>query len=59
MKRLSTGKIRGLQHLSAVGADKLKRLTEIASRYAVPWYNKLRLAAHELANTSEKWYKEY
>jgi tagatose 1,6-diphosphate aldolase len=48
-----------VQYLSTVGTDRLKRLTEIASRYAVPWYQKLGLAAHELANTSEKWYKEY
>ena len=48
-----------VQYLSTVGADRLKRLTEIASRYAVPWYQKLGLAAHELAYTSEKWYKEY
>ncbi len=48
-----------VQYLSTVGADRLKRLTEIASKYAVPWYKKLGLAAHELAYTSEKWYKEY
>jgi tagatose 1,6-diphosphate aldolase len=48
-----------VQYLSTVGTDRLKRLTEIASRYAVPWYQKLGLAAHELAYTSEKWYKEY
>jgi tagatose 1,6-diphosphate aldolase len=48
-----------VQYLSTVGADRLKRLTEIASRYAVPWYQKLGLAAHELAYTSGKWYKEY
>ena len=59
MKRLSIGKIRGLQHLKTVGADRLKRLIDIASRHAVPWYKKLGLAAHELAYTSEKWYKEY
>ena len=48
-----------VQYLSTVGADRLKRLTEIASKYAVPWYKKLGLTAHELAYTSEKWYKEY
>jgi tagatose 1,6-diphosphate aldolase len=48
-----------VQYLSTVGADRLKRLTEIANRYAIPWYKKLGLAAHELAYTSEKWYKEY
>jgi len=48
-----------VKYLSTVGVDRLKRLTEIASRYAVPWYKKLGLAAHELAHTSEKWYKNY
>ena len=46
-------------YLSTVGADRLKRLTAIASRYAVPWYKKLGLSSHELADTLEGWYKEY
>jgi len=46
-------------YLSTVGADRLKRLSEIASRYAVPWYKKLGLAEDELASTSETWYEEY
>jgi len=48
-----------VQYLSTVGADRLKRLTEIASKYAVPWYKKLGVSAHELTQTSGKWYKEY
>ena len=48
-----------VRYLSTVGADRLKRLTEIASKYAVPWYRKFGLTAHELADTSEKWYQEY
>lgn len=48
-----------VKYLSTIGADRLKKLTEIASKYAVPWYQKLGLAAHELAHTSEKWYQEY
>ena len=48
-----------VQYLSTVGADRLKRLTEIASRYAVPWYKKLGLSAQELGQTSEKWYEQY
>ena len=48
-----------VQYLSTVGADRLKRLTEIASKYAVPWYKKLGIPAHELAQTSGRWYKEY
>jgi len=45
--------------LSTVGADRLKRLNEIASKYAVPWYKKLGLNSHELAYTSRRWYQEY
>ena len=45
--------------LSTVGVDRLKRLNEIASKYAVPWYKKLGLASHELTHTSEGWYQEY
>ena len=48
-----------VRYLSTVGADRLKRLTEVANKYAVPWYKKLGLSAHELAETSERWYKEY
>jgi len=47
------------QYLSTVGADRLKRLVEIANKYATPWYKKLGLAAHELAHTSGRWYQEY
>jgi tagatose 1,6-diphosphate aldolase len=45
--------------LSTVGADRLKRLNEIASKYAVPWYKKLGLNSHELACTSRRWHQEY
>ncbi len=45
--------------LSTTGADRLKRLNEIASKYAVPWYKKLGLTSHELAYTSGGWYQEY
>ena len=48
-----------VHYLSTVGADRLKRLTEIANKYAVPWYKKLGIPAHELAQTTERWYKEY
>ncbi len=48
-----------VQYLSTVGADRLKKLTEIANKYAVPWYKKLGVATQELAHTSESWYKEY
>jgi tagatose 1,6-diphosphate aldolase len=48
-----------VHYLSTVGADRLKRLSEIASKYAVPWYKKFGVTAHELAHISEKWYEEY
>jgi tagatose 1,6-diphosphate aldolase len=48
-----------VRYLSTVAVDRLKRLTEIASKYAVPWYKKYGLTAHELADTSERWYQEY
>lgn len=47
------------QYLSTVGADRLKRLTEVASKYAVPWYKKFGVATHELADVPERWYQEY
>ena len=48
-----------VRFLSTVGVDRLKRLNELASKYAVPWYKKLGLASHELASTSERWHQEY
>jgi len=48
-----------VKYLSTVGVDRLKRLNEIASRYATPWYKKCGLTAQELVPISESWYKEY
>ena len=48
-----------VQYIATVGVDRLKRLTEIANKYAVPWYKKLGVTAQELAHTSERWYLEY
>ncbi len=48
-----------VKYLSTVGTDRLKKLTEIASKYAVPWYKKYGLAAGELTRISERWYQEY
>jgi tagatose 1,6-diphosphate aldolase len=48
-----------VRFLSTVGVDRLKRLNELASKHAVPWYKKLGLASHELAHTSGRWYQEY
>jgi tagatose 1,6-diphosphate aldolase len=46
-------------YLSTVAADRLKRLTEVAVKYAVPWYKKLGMAADSLADISEGWYLNY
>ena len=48
-----------VKYLSTVGVDRLKRLTEIASKYAVPWYKKYGVSAQELACISERWYQQY
>lgn len=48
-----------LRYLSTVVADRLKRLAEIAGKYAVPWYHKLGLTADSLADVTEGWYLEY
>jgi tagatose 1,6-diphosphate aldolase len=48
-----------VRYLSTVGVDRLKRLIEIASKYAVPWYKKFGLTAQGLADIPERWYQEY
>ncbi len=48
-----------VKFLSTIGVDRLKRLTEIATKYAVPWYKKCGVAAQELARISEGWYQKY
>ena len=48
-----------VHYLATVGTDRMKRLTEVASRYAVPWYQKLGLAADKLAEMSAGWHQEY
>ncbi len=48
-----------VHYLSTVGVDRLKRLTELAGKYATPWYKKLGLSSHELAPIGERWYQEY
>ena len=47
------------RYLSTVSLDRLKRLTEIASKYAVPWYKKFGVAGGELVDISSIWYQEY
>ena len=45
--------------LKTVAVDRLKRLNEVAAKYAAPWYRKLGLTAAGLAGTSEGWYRDY
>jgi len=48
-----------VKFLATVSTDRLKRLNELAAKYATPWYKKLGPTSHELAPTSEGWYQEY
>ncbi len=48
-----------VHYLATVGVERLKRLTGLANKYAVPWYQKLGLSASELTPTSARWYQEY
>ncbi|UCH50653.1 MAG: tagatose-bisphosphate aldolase, partial [Chloroflexota bacterium] len=54
-----TAKKDRVKFLSTTVADRLKELAEIATKYAVPWYRKLRINAHELATIQENWYINY
>ena len=48
-----------LKYLSTVAVERMKRLNEVANKYAVPWYKKLGASAQELVHISEKWYRQY
>jgi tagatose 1,6-diphosphate aldolase len=48
-----------LKFLSTTVVDRLKELADIATKYAVPWYRKLGMTAHELAAVPENWYINY
>ena len=48
-----------INYLSTTATDRLKRLNEIANKYAVPWYKKLDLIKREITDISENWYCEY
>ena len=45
--------------LSTIGADRVKKLAEIADKFGMPWYKKLGLTAGELTAVTENWYREY
>jgi len=40
-------------------ADRFKELSEIATKYGVPWYRKLGIEAHEIVAIPESWYESY
>ena len=46
-------------YLATVAADRLKRLNEIAHKYAVPWYRKLGLSHQVLTQITAEWYARY
>ncbi len=46
-------------YLSTICVDRLKRLSELANKYSVPWYKKLDLIKREITDISENWYCEY
>jgi len=45
--------------LSTTIADRFKELSEIATKYGVPWHRKLGIEAHEIAAIPESWYQSY
>ncbi|MBI2849994.1 MAG: tagatose 1,6-diphosphate aldolase [Chloroflexi bacterium] len=48
-----------VKFLSTVAVDRLKKLTEVAEKYATPWYKKLGLTGEKIAGVSEDWYRRY
>jgi len=48
-----------INFLATVGADRLKKLNELAAKYATPWHKKLGLTGDSLAPTAEGWYREF
>ncbi len=45
--------------LATIAADRLKRLAEVAHKYAVPWYKKLEMTAQKLAEITPEWHSSY
>lgn len=48
-----------VKFLSTTVADRAKELAEIATKYAVPWYRKLGIEAHDLTTVTQDWYASY
>jgi tagatose 1,6-diphosphate aldolase len=45
--------------IETVAADRLKKLTETAQKYAVPWYKKLGMEHDRMAEIIPGWHAEY
>ena len=45
--------------LTTVAADRLKRLTEAADKFATPWYKKLGFSDHDLGDITQNWHSSY
>ncbi|MDP3878791.1 MAG: tagatose 1,6-diphosphate aldolase [Dehalococcoidales bacterium] len=48
-----------VHYLSTVAVERLEKLSEIAAKYAVPWYRRFGASFQELADISEGWYRSY
>lgn len=48
-----------VKFLSTTVVDRLKELTEITTKYGVPWYRKLNLGSSLLTTISDDWYRNY
>ncbi len=48
-----------IRYLETTVVDRLKRLTDIAGKFAKPWYHKLGLEPRNLANIPENWFQIY
>ncbi|MDD5094167.1 MAG: tagatose 1,6-diphosphate aldolase [Dehalococcoidia bacterium] len=48
-----------MRYLSTTGADRMKRLAEIAAQYGSPWYKKLGAASGKIADIPADWYESY
>jgi len=48
-----------VKYLETTVVDRLKRLADIATKYATPWYRKLGLQREELASVPKNWYETY
>jgi tagatose 1,6-diphosphate aldolase len=48
-----------VKFLSTTVAERLRELSDIAKKHAAPWYRKLGISTHELADVQENWYINY